>query len=143
MPPKTWSLRTTMHPAERAAQDLLSAWTASNLDVLHAASDACVTTTTRGESCGPSVDRAWTNRYHGVCLSFPSARTFSKKLFSENGIIADQTSPPYQNRPTSSTLIALSPPSTGRFKRRCTHRGIAYPLGCAAMCATLDEMLLP
>ena len=41
MPPKTWSLRTTMHPAERVAQDLLSAWTASNLDALHAASDAC------------------------------------------------------------------------------------------------------
>ena len=92
---------------------------------------------------GSPVGLAWTVRYHGVCLSFPSARTFSKKLFSENGIIADQTSPPYQNRSTSSTLIALSPPSTGRFKRRCTHRGIAYPLGYAAMCATLAETLLP
>ena len=89
------------------------------------------------------VGLAGPNRYHSVCLSFFLPRTISKIRLSNNGIIADQASPPQQNRPTSSSLVALSPPSTGHFKRLFTHRGKAYPLGFAAMCATLAKTLLP
>ena len=75
------------------------------------------------------------------CFFRPSP---SQKIrLSNNAIIAGLTPPPSQNRPTSSSLVALSPPSTGRFKRRCAHGRKAYPLGFAAMCATLAKTLAP